>query len=157
MTSDSMKRVTSALARHGVDVQVEEMPGSTRTAQDAADAVGCEVGQIAKSLVFATDDGELVLAVTSGSNRVDTQRLADLVGEPVAMANPNVVRDTTGFAIGGVPPVGLAAPVKVFVDEDLLQHRTIWAAAGTPRSVFAIDPARLVEITGGRVADFVER
>ena len=133
------------------------MPGSTRTAQDAADAVGCEVAQIAKSLVFATDDGELVLAITSGSNRVDIQRLADLVGEPVGMANPNAVREQTGFAIGGVPPVGLAAPVEVFVDEDLLRHETIWAAAGTPRSVFAIDPARLVEITGGRVADFVER
>ena len=147
----------SALASHEVTARGEEMPGSTRTAQDAANAVGCEVGQIAKSLVFATAEGELVLAITSGSNRVDTERLAELVGDSVGMANPDVVRETTGFAIGGVPPVGLAAPVTVFVDEDLLRHETIWAAAGTPRSVFAIEPRRLVEITGGQVADFVER
>lgn len=157
MTSDSTKRVQSALESHGVTTRVEEMPGSTRTAQDAADAVGCEVGQIVKSLVFATEDGDLVLALTSGSNRVDAARLADLVGKPVGMADPNVVREATGFAIGGVPPVGLTVSVPVYVDEDLLQYETIWAAAGTPRSVFAIEPEALVQITAGQVADFVER
>lgn len=150
-TSNSIRRVEDALRAHGVDTVVTEMPGSTRTAQDAADAVGCAVGQIAKSLVFASESGDLLLAVTSGSNRVDPKRLASFVGEPVELADPNRVRDVTGFAIGGVPPVALPDHIPVYVDRDLLGYSEIWAAAGTPRSVFRITPGELVAITGGEV------
>lgn len=156
MASQSTRKVQEALARHGLDVRVADMPGSTRTARDAALAVGCTVGQIAKSLVFAAEDGSLLLAITSGSNRVDVGRLAAVVGSTVRMADPDTVRQATGFAIGGVAPVGHARPLPVVIDEDLLQYEQIWAAAGTPRSVFPIAPDRLVEITGGRVAAFAE-
>lgn len=154
--SRSIRRVEEALKRHGIDTVVEEMPGSTRTAQDAAAAVGCTVGQIAKSLVFVSDAGQVVLAVTSGSNRVDPVKLAEHVDAPVRMADPDTVRDATGFAIGGVPPVGLETDVPVFVDEDLLAFDAVWAAAGTPRAVFRVTPSQLVAATGGRVVDVAE-
>ena len=131
------------------------MPGSTRTAHDAADAVGCEVGQICKSLVFVSDAGQVVLAVTSGSNRADAALLAELVGAPVQMADPETVRAATGYAIGGVAPVGLETDVPVFIDGDLMAYEEVWAAAGTPRSVFPIAPDDLVRATGGTVASFV--
>lgn len=150
-TSNSIRRVEEALQAHGVDTVVTEMPGSTRTAQDAAAAVGCSVGQIAKSLVFAAESGGLLLAVTSGANRVDPKRLASFVGEPVGLADPNRVREVTGFAIGGVPPVALPPGIPVYIDRDLLAYPEIWAAAGTPRSVFRITPGELVAITGGEV------
>jgi prolyl-tRNA editing enzyme YbaK/EbsC (Cys-tRNA(Pro) deacylase) len=122
-----------------------EFPEGTRTAQDAATAIGCEVGQIVKSLVFLRD-GEPVLVLCSGANTVDAQRLG------LAKADADVVRRATGFAIGGVPPYGFPAPLETLVDEDLLGYPEIWAAAGTPRSVFPLTPAQLVERTGGTVA-----
>ena len=143
-----------ALHTHGIEALVREMPRSTRTAQDAADAVGCTVGQICKSLVLASDAGQVVLAVTSGSNRADLARLAELVGAPVQMADPDTVRAATGYAIGGVAPVGLEPDVPVWMDEDLLQYDVVWAAAGTPRSVFEIAPDVLARITGATVASF---
>ena len=121
-----------------------EFPAGTRTAQDAAAAIGCAVGQIVKSLVFLRDD-EPVLVLCSGANTVDAQRLG------LAKADADVVRRTTGFAIGGVPPYGHPAPLQTLVDEDLLAHDEVWAAAGTPSSVFPLTPAQLVERSGGVV------
>ena len=122
-----------------------EFPEGTRTARDAAAAIGCEVGQIVKSLVFLRG-GEPVLVLCSGANTVDAQRLG------LDKADADVVRRATGFAIGGVPPYGFPAPLETLVDEDLLGYDEIWAAAGTPRSVFGLTPAQLVERTGGTVA-----
>jgi prolyl-tRNA editing enzyme YbaK/EbsC (Cys-tRNA(Pro) deacylase) len=122
-----------------------EFPEGTRTAQDAAAAIGCTVGQIVKSLVFLRD-GEPILVLCSGANTVDARRLG------LDKADANVVRRATGFAIGGVPPYGHPAPLETLVDEDLLGYDEIWAAAGTPRSVFPLTPGELVERTGGTVA-----
>jgi prolyl-tRNA editing enzyme YbaK/EbsC (Cys-tRNA(Pro) deacylase) len=121
-----------------------EFPEGTRTAQDAAAAIGCTVGQIVKSLVFLRD-GEPILVLCSGANTVDARRLG------LDKADANVVRRATGFAIGGVPPYGHPAPLETLVDEDLLGYDEIWAAAGTPRSVFPLTPGELVERAGGTV------
>jgi prolyl-tRNA editing enzyme YbaK/EbsC (Cys-tRNA(Pro) deacylase) len=148
------QRVVDAAARHGLDVEVREFPDGTRTARDAAAAVGVQVGQIVKSLAFEVD-GDIVLALVSGSNRLDETELARAAGTPdgkVRRANPDAVRATTGFAIGGVPPFGHATPLRTFVDGDLLGYDVVWAAAGTPRHVFAIDPGELVRASGGTVS-----
>jgi prolyl-tRNA editing enzyme YbaK/EbsC (Cys-tRNA(Pro) deacylase) len=134
-----------------MELEVVELPHSTRTAAEAAAAVGCEVAAIAKSLVFRTDAGRSVLVISSGANRVDEARVGELLGEPIGRADPEFVRDATGFAIGGVPPVGHAVEPAVFIDEDLLALPEVWAAAGTPNAVFRLTPAQLVELTGGRV------
>jgi prolyl-tRNA editing enzyme YbaK/EbsC (Cys-tRNA(Pro) deacylase) len=136
---------------------VRSFPAGTRTAVDAAVAVGCDVGQIVKSLVFRRESGAAVLVVASGRNRVDEAKVQALVGEPIGKADAAFVREATGFAIGGVPPAGHATPIETLVDEDLLRYDEVWAAAGTPRDVFATTPQRLVEMTGGRVADVALR
>lgn len=146
------RRVQAALDRLGLTLQVITLPASTRTAAEAAAAVGCQVGQIVKSLIFraaASDAPLLVLA--SGANRVDEARLADLVGEPIAKADAAFVRAHTGFAIGGVAPVGHPQPLRTFIDADLLAYDAFWAAAGTPNSVFALRPADLQTLTDGTV------
>jgi prolyl-tRNA editing enzyme YbaK/EbsC (Cys-tRNA(Pro) deacylase) len=148
------QKVQAALAARGVDAKVVEMPESTHTAADAARAIGCGVAQIAKSLVFRTRQrGAAVLVIASGANRVDEQRLAALVGEPIEKASPDFVREVTGFAVGGVPPVGHSTPLRVFIDQDLRRHQAIWAAAGTPRTVVQLTPAELEAVTGGVVVD----
>ncbi len=139
-----------ALANAGLEPRIEEFPASTRTAQDAATAIGTSVGQIVKSLVFLSGDTP-VLALMSGSNQLDLERLGALTGAPIRKADAAVVRHATSFAIGGVPPVGFPEPMPTFIDRDLLQYDTIWAAAGTPRHVFAIAPNDLTRITGGTV------
>ncbi len=151
--SSSAQRVQQALSAHGLGLTVVELPQSTRTAAEAAATVGCTVGQIAKSLIFrARDSNRPVLVIASGSNRVDEKAVAALLGEPLAKADADFVRARTGFAIGGVPPIGhLEAPVT-FIDEDLLAFDVIWAAAGTPHAVFQLTPADLVALTGGKVA-----
>lgn len=152
--STSAQRVQQALTEKGVDLQVVELPGSTRTAAEAALAVGCDVAQIAKSLVFkARKTGRPVLVIASGANRVDEKKVKALLGEPIGRADPEFVREVTGFAIGGVPPLGHLQPLTTFIDGDLLQHETIWAAAGTPHALFALDPESLAAMTGGTVAD----
>lgn len=149
-----MKR---SLKARGFAFEVKELPSSTRTAQDAAQAVGCTVPQIAKSLIFAGEDtGNPVLAVVSGANRVDTSKLAERVGEAIAMADADYVKDRTGFAIGGVPPVGHAEQIRTFIDENLLGHEEIWAAAGTPNAVFKLPSSKLPALTQGDVADITE-
>ena len=150
-TSKSTRRVLAALHRLGLDVEVTEMPGSTRTAIDAADAVGCQVAQIVKSLVFADGAGRAWLVLAGGANRVDPKRLEEHVGTPIGMADPATVRAATGFAIGGVAPVGLATELPVLMDEALLDHDVVWAAAGTPKSVFPVAPSALREATRATV------
>jgi prolyl-tRNA editing enzyme YbaK/EbsC (Cys-tRNA(Pro) deacylase) len=141
----------------GVRADVRRFPEETRTAPDAARAIGCEVGQIVKSLVFMADHTPF-LALTSGANQADLERLAGLMGvERVRRATPDEARQATGFAIGGTPPIGHTGPVRVLVDRDLLAWDQVWAAAGSPDSVFPIEPAELLRASGGQVADFAAR
>ena len=150
--SSSARKVQEALNQHGVACQVVEMPQSTRTADDAARAVGCQVGQIIKSLIFCGKKSQQALLVAaSGANRVDEKKMAVLISEPLSKADADFVREKTGFAIGGVPPVGHAHPIRVLIDEDLFQYDEVWAAAGTPRAVFKLTPGELQKITGGQV------
>jgi prolyl-tRNA editing enzyme YbaK/EbsC (Cys-tRNA(Pro) deacylase) len=156
MSSDSLSRAASrvqtALDAAGVTARVVELPDSTRTAVEAANAIGCQVAEIAKSLVFrGKDSGEAVLVITSGTNRVDEKKVAALLGEPIGKADADFVRERTGYAIGGIPPVGHVAPLRTLIDEDLLTFTTLWAAAGTPHAVFELTPKDLVRMTGGRV------
>jgi len=150
--SSSAQRVQDALRARGLSMQVQELPHSTRTALEAAQAVGCQVGQIAKSLVFRAEaSGRAILVITSGANRASLQAIAGAIGEGVDLADPEFVRSQTGFAIGGVPPAGHAQPLLTLIDEDLLGYPVIWAAAGTPRAIFPIAPSELASLTGGRV------
>jgi len=144
-------RVKAALTAAGVDARIQEFPSSTRTAQEAAASVGTRVAQIVKSLVFLAGDAP-VMALVSGVNRLDTQRLAALSGAPIGKADADAVRQATGYSIGGVPPIGFPAPIPTYIDRDLLRYDVVWAAAGTPRHVFPIAPDELVRITGGHVA-----
>ena len=144
-------RVQAALTAAGVVARIEEFSSSTRTAQEAAATVGTTVGQIVKALVFLAGDAP-VMALVSGVNRLDTQRLAALSGAPIGKADADAVRQATGYSIGGVPPIGFPAPIRTYIDRDLLRYDVVWAAAGTPRHVFPIAPDELVRITGGHVA-----
>ena len=151
--SPSAQKVQEALAGFGLACRVKELGESTRTAVDAAQAVGCDVGQIVKSLVFrGKTSGAAVFVVASGANRVNEKLLAALVGEKIDKADADFVREQTGYAIGGVPPVGHAAPLLTFIDEDLLQYEELWAAAGTPNALFSLTPDQLCLITSGKVA-----
>ncbi len=150
----SARRVQEALHAAGVLLKVVELPESTRTAAEAARAVGCEVGQIAKSLVFrGRQSGRAILIVASGAHRVDEGKVSAQIGEPLQIAPPDFVRAETGFAIGGVPPLGHTKPLATYIDRALLQHEVIWAAAGTPHAVFRLRPEDLIAITGGEVIE----
>lgn len=150
--STSAKRVQRAILDRGFQCEVLELQGSTRTAQEAADAVGCELAQIVKSLIFSTaQTKEPILVLVSGVNRVNENRLAHLIGEPIEKANGDFVRLKTGFAIGGVPPLGHEQPIQTYIDQDLMALSEIWAAAGTPHALFRLKPAELVEMTDGKV------
>jgi len=149
----SAQKVQDALRAAGFANEVVELPDSTRTSAEAAAAVGCTVGQIVKSLVFrAETSGRAVLVVVSGAHRVDEKRIAAEVGEPIGRASPDLAREQTGYAIGGVPPVGHPMPLLTIVDEALLGYAEIWAAAGHPNAVFRLIPDELVRMTAGRVA-----
>jgi prolyl-tRNA editing enzyme YbaK/EbsC (Cys-tRNA(Pro) deacylase) len=151
--SPSSQKVQDALNALGVSFTVIESEIPTKTAGQAAEFAGCQLGQIVKSLIFrGTDSGKPILVLTSGANRVDETRISEYAGEPIRRADPEFVRAVTGFAIGGVPPVGHLQTVETYLDEDLMQYDTIWAAAGTPNSLFELTPAALAEMTGGRVA-----
>lgn len=147
-----MTRFETWLADAGFGITVRQFPQGTRTAGDAARAVGCELGQIVKSLVF-TAGGRPVVALVSGPNRLDERKLAAVAGEPVGKADAEAARAATGYAIGGVPPFGHATDVPVFMDHDLLQYPTVWAAAGRPDSVFEIAPDKLRDLSRATVAD----
>jgi prolyl-tRNA editing enzyme YbaK/EbsC (Cys-tRNA(Pro) deacylase) len=145
-------RFAEELRRLGVTSDVKEMPESTRSAAEAAAALGCNVAQIVKSLIFrSVVADEAVLVLASGADRVDESRLAEVVGEQVEKATGKFVRARTGYAIGGVPPVGHTQPLVTYLDEHLLEHAFVWAAAGTPRAVFSIEPADLLRITSAKV------
>jgi prolyl-tRNA editing enzyme YbaK/EbsC (Cys-tRNA(Pro) deacylase) len=149
---ESARRVQSFLEGRGINSSVIELPESTRTAAEAARAIGCEVGRIAKSLVFRTTrTGRSILVIASGSNRVDEAAVARLISEPIERASPEFVREKTGYAIGGVPPLAHVHEPLVFIDQDLEGYPEVWAAAGTPRTVFRIAPKELIELTGGRI------
>ena len=153
--SSSAQRVQEALKVLGLELQVVELQQTTRTSADAARAVGCEVGQIAKSLIFKGQRTQRpILVIASGSNRVNEKRVGELISEPLGKADADFVRQKTGFVIGGVPPVGHAEKLEVFIDEDLLRYSEIWAAAGTPNAVFKLTPSDLVRMTEGRVISF---
>ena len=146
----SAERVQRALEAAGVAAQVIELAVAARTAQQAADALNIVVGQIAKSLIFRTAaTGRAVLVIAAGDRRVDEQRIARLVGEPIERAEPAFVRDHSGFAIGGVAPIAHARPMATFIDASLRRFRTVWAAGGTPHCVFPITTDELVRISGG--------
>lgn len=151
----SVRRVADALLVAGIEPDIVELAESTRTAQEAASAIGTSVPKIVKSLVFLADD-EPIVALVSGSNRADTALLAEALGKTIGRADAARVRDATGFAIGGVPPLGHKTTLEVVIDRDLLQYDVIWAAAGTPHAVFSITPSDLVRVTGGRVVDLKE-
>jgi Cys-tRNA(Pro) deacylase len=149
-------RVVEALEAAGIQTQVKEFAESTRTADEAAAAIGCTVGQIVKSLIFLAGDTP-ILALVSGANQADTSRLAQIAGAPINRATAAIVREATGYAIGGVPPLGHATRLPTYLDRDLLQYDVIWAAAGTPNAVFRITPADLQRIIGAEPVDLVAR
>ncbi len=154
----SAQRVQRALDALGFAHEVRTFPDSTRTSAEAAAAVGCAVGQIAKSLVFRRKRaGAPLLVIASGANRVDEKKIAAALDEPIGRADAEFVRAETGYAIGGIPPVGHDRPIVTLIDEDLMGFAEIWAAAGTPHAVFRLTPADLVAMTGGRVMDLKQR
>ena len=151
--SPSAQKIQDALRALGYDYTVIEHAESTRTAQEAAERAGCELGQIVKSLIFrGKTSGKPILALTSGANRVDEKRIAEYAGEPIGRADADFVRAVTGFAIGGVPPIGHVQKMETYLDEDFLQYATVWAAAGTPNAIFELKISDLQKMTGGRVA-----
>jgi prolyl-tRNA editing enzyme YbaK/EbsC (Cys-tRNA(Pro) deacylase) len=154
--SASSQKVQDVLNTFKLEHQVFELEVPVKTAQQAADVVGCNVAQIAKSLIFMSETGKPVLVIASGINRVNETRVAEMIGESIARATPDFVRSSTGFAIGGIPPVGHAVQPVVVIDQDLLEHQSIWAAAGHPNSLFELDPRDLERMTGGVVADIRE-
>ena len=151
--SPTAQKVQDLLVQRGFNCQVIEHAESTRTAQEAADRAGCLLGQITKSLIFkGTHSGKPILVLTSGANRVNEKLISTYAGEAIGRADAEFVREVTGYAIGGVPPLGHAQPMETYLDEDLLQYPTIWAAAGTPNAIFELTPGELREMTAGRVA-----
>ncbi len=151
--SPTAQKVQDLLHERGFQCTVIEHAESTRTAQEAADRAGCLLGQITKSLIFkGTRTGKPILVLTSGANRVNEKAISAYAGEPIGRADADFVRTVTGFAIGGVPPIGHLQPMETYLDEDLLQYPTIWAAAGTPNAIFELTPAELREMTEGHVA-----
>lgn len=147
----SARKVAAALAEHGIDAEVEELPASTRSAADAAAALGCEIAQITKSLVFRdVGNDRPVLVLAAGPDRVDEGRLAEQLGVAVEQAPAAWVKQRTGFAVGGVPPLGHREPVTTLIDRGVLDQDQVWAAAGTPHAVFGVSPQVLAAATGAR-------
>ncbi|WP_137939037.1 YbaK/EbsC family protein [Chitinivorax sp. B] len=152
--SPSQARVRQALDAQGLATDIVEFDTHTRTSHQAAVAIGCDVAQIAKSLVFRCQhSGQALLVIASGANRICERKLASLIGEPIGKADADFVRSQTGFAIGGVAPFGHITPIRIVIDQDILHFDAMWAAAGTPNSVFRIRPKDLVSASGGTLAD----
>jgi prolyl-tRNA editing enzyme YbaK/EbsC (Cys-tRNA(Pro) deacylase) len=151
--SSSAQKIQDILLGLGSSFQVIEFNESTRTAQEAADRAGCQLGQIVKSMIFKGQvTNKAILVLTSGTNRVDEKKISQYLGEMIVRADPDFVRANTGYAIGGVPPVGHTHPMETFIDEDLLNYENVWAAAGTPNAVFELSSSDLVKITRGKIA-----
>jgi prolyl-tRNA editing enzyme YbaK/EbsC (Cys-tRNA(Pro) deacylase) len=150
--SPSAQKIQDQLKELGYQYTVIEHAESTRTAQEAADRAGCELGQIVKSLIFkGQESGKPILVLTSGANRVDEKRISGYAGEPIGRADADFVRAVTGFAIGGVPPFGHLLIMDTYLDEDFLRYETIWAAAGTPNAIFELKTEDLQKLTNGKV------
>jgi prolyl-tRNA editing enzyme YbaK/EbsC (Cys-tRNA(Pro) deacylase) len=150
--SPSVQKVQDALKALGFPNQVLELQSTTRTSAEAAQAVGCRVEQIAKSIIFqGKQTHKPVLVIASGPNRVSEKRVEEFISESLGKANADFVRKHTGFVIGGVPPIGHLEKLEIFIDEDLLKYEGIWAAAGSPNAVFKLTPSELIQMTGGRV------
>src|SRR6266496_1371766 len=150
--SPSAQKIQDQLKSLGFDYTVIEHAESTRTAQEAAERAGCKLGQIVKSLIFmGKDSGKPILVLTSGANRVDEKRISEYVGESISRAGADFVRAATGFAIGGVPPIGHTQKMETYLDEDFRQYETIWAAAGTPNAIFELPTKVLEQITDAKV------
>lgn len=156
MASGVSSRFAGWAAERGLELELRTFPSGTRTAEDAARAIGCDVAEIVKSLIF-TADGAPFLALVSGINRIDERKLGQVAGGRVEKAEPGLVRSVTGYSIGGVPPFGHASRLAVYCDRDLLSHEVVWAAAGRPDSVFSITPERLVELSGAAIVDLCGR
>jgi len=151
--SSSAQKFQDQLKSLGYDYTVIEHAESTRTAQEAADRAGCELGQIVKSLIFrGKDSGKPILVLTSGANRVDEKRISEYAGETIGRADADFVRAVTGFAIGGVPPLGHIQKLETYFDEDFLQYESIWAAAGTPNAIFEVKTSDLQKMTDAKIA-----
>lgn len=156
--SKSLKRVLRALGEAGLEITPLEMPNETRTAMQAASAASCAVDQIAKSIIFRGEEsGTVILFITAGGNQVDPTRASALAGEPLGKADAALIRTQTGFAIGGVSPVGHINPIRAFFDPKLAEFATIYAAAGTPRHIFPISPDDLLRISDAQYADFITK
>ncbi|WP_417603308.1 YbaK/EbsC family protein [Primorskyibacter flagellatus] len=154
--SKSLKRVRAALEAAGIAPDIREM-GQTRTAQEAADAAGCAVDQIVKSIIFrGQNSGQVLLFLTAGGNRVDADKASVVAGEALDKADAALIRTQTGFAIGGVAPVGHLNPIRSWMDPRLLAFDQVWAAAGTPRHIFQIDPTEIMRLTGAETAQFTQ-
>ncbi len=154
--SKSLKRVSAALEAAGFTPEIMETGADTRTAQQAADVAGCHLDQIAKSIIFRGEtSGTAILFLTAGGNRVDDAKASIVAGEPLGKADASLIRAQTGFAIGGVSPVGHLNPIQAFLDPRLTEFDVIWAAAGTPHHIFPIAPQALTELTGAEPADFI--
>jgi len=154
--SGSARKVQEALQAGGFASEVVELADSTRTAKEAAQAVGCQIAQIVKSLIFkGKESGKPILVLASGSNRVNEKRLGELAGEKIEKADAQFVRQHTGYAVGGVPPLGHVEQIRTFIDQDLLGYEEIWAAAGTPFAVFRLSPADLEKMTGGEIVSIL--
>jgi prolyl-tRNA editing enzyme YbaK/EbsC (Cys-tRNA(Pro) deacylase) len=150
--SPSVRRVQEEILARGLAFEILELKASTRTAQEAAQAVGCQVAQIVKSLIFkGAHSGEPILILASGSNRVNEKKVGEIIGEPIGKADADFVKEKTGFSIGGVPPLAHRERLRTYIDETLLGHPCLWAAAGTPNAVFRLTPSDLLRITEGRV------
>lgn len=150
--SRAAQSVQDALDARAMSTRVVELASSTRTAEDAARSIGCQVAQIVKSLIFRTrDTGRPILVLASGPNRVNEKTIAEHVGEKIAKADADFTREVTGFAIGGIPPIGHKQAIATYIDRDLLNHAEVWAAAGTPNAVFSLASSALEGLTGGKV------
>ncbi|MCZ2127289.1 MAG: YbaK/EbsC family protein [Anaerolineales bacterium] len=150
--SSSAQKIQDLLNSLGYDYTVIERSESTRTAQEAADQAGCELGQIVKSLIFrGKDSGKPILVLTAGPNRVNEKRISEYAQEPIGKADADFVREVTGFAIGGVPPLGHAQTMETYLDQDFLKYQTIWAAAGTPKAIFELQTEDLQKMTNGKI------
>lgn len=150
--SPSAQKIQNLLNSLGYDYTVIEHAESTRTAQEAADRAGCELGQIVKSLIFkGKQSGKPILVLTSGANRVDEKRIREYAGEGIGKADADFARAVTGYAIGGVPPIGHVQKIETYLDEDFLQYESVWAAAGTPNAIFELPPNVLIQITDAKV------
>jgi prolyl-tRNA editing enzyme YbaK/EbsC (Cys-tRNA(Pro) deacylase) len=150
----SAQRIQSLLQQYGLTTKVIEFKELTRTAQEAADAIGCEVGQIAKTLIFKSKNSlQSVCIIASGSNKVDEKKVEELIGQKIEKPDADYVVTHTGFAIGGIPPFGYSLEIKPLIDQDLMQYSTVWAAAGTPNAVFELSSQNLLHLTQGRIVD----